>query len=283
VAQLLQQDENSPLVAAIYHHPLISSLYPGAYDPKSGELPSYIPSRNFALAILDYIQHPDELEKEINKAAQSMGTKVEKLPSAEDLKRVVQRVTGTATENVEEIRDHLEQWFNSSMDRVSGWFKRHTHERLLIIGLVLAAYMNVDSIFMAKHLLSDKAARLALVSAATEYAKDDGTSSSSTPAEKRIDLNLARIENLGLPIGWNRARLPKPAWPPGTFDRETTTSGLWKIAVLVPGWLITALAVSLGAPFWFDMLNKIIVVRSTVKPKEKSGTEAPKEPQAKEQ
>ena len=47
------------------------------------------------------------------------------------------------------------------------------------------------------------------------------------------------------------------------------------------GWLITALAVSLGAPFWFDMLNKIIVVRSTVKPQEKSGTEASKDPQKK--
>ena len=36
------------------------------------------------------------------------------------------------------------------------------------------------------------------------------------------------------------------------------------------GWLLTALALSLGAPFWFDLLNKFIVVRSTVKPKEKS-------------
>ena len=36
------------------------------------------------------------------------------------------------------------------------------------------------------------------------------------------------------------------------------------------GWLLTAMAISLGAPFWFDMLNKLIVVRSTVKPHEKS-------------
>jgi hypothetical protein len=36
------------------------------------------------------------------------------------------------------------------------------------------------------------------------------------------------------------------------------------------GWALTAFAVSLGAPFWFDMLNKLIVVRSTVKPHEKS-------------
>ena len=37
---------------------------------------------------------------------------------------------------------------------------------------------------------------------------------------------------------------------------------------------------SLGAASWFDLLGKLIVVCLAVKPKEKSGTEAPKEPQA---
>jgi hypothetical protein len=36
------------------------------------------------------------------------------------------------------------------------------------------------------------------------------------------------------------------------------------------GVFLTALAVSQGAPFWFDLLNKIIVIRSTIKPHEKS-------------
>ena len=39
------------------------------------------------------------------------------------------------------------------------------------------------------------------------------------------------------------------------------------------GWLMTAFAVMLGAPFWFDMLNKFMVIRSTVKPREKSREE----------
>jgi len=43
------------------------------------------------------------------------------------------------------------------------------------------------------------------------------------------------------------------------------------------GWLITACAVSLGAPLWFDMLNKVIVVRSTIKPHEKSLEERSKD------
>jgi hypothetical protein len=42
----------------------------------------------------------------------------------------------------------------------------------------------------------------------------------------------------------------------------------------VLGLLITAFAISLGAPFWFDLLNKFMIVRATVKPKEKSPDEA---------
>jgi len=43
------------------------------------------------------------------------------------------------------------------------------------------------------------------------------------------------------------------------------------------GWLVSALAISLGAPFWFDVLNRFVVLRSTVKPNEKSQTNASKE------
>ena len=49
------------------------------------------------------------------------------------------------------------------------------------------------------------------------------------------------------------------------------------VLVSIPGWVMTALAISLGAPFWFDTLNKFMVVRSTVKPREKSQAEASKD------
>ena len=43
------------------------------------------------------------------------------------------------------------------------------------------------------------------------------------------------------------------------------------------GWLITGFAISFGAPFWFDLLNRMMVVRSTVKPDEKSPEESSKD------
>jgi len=62
-----------------------------------------------------------------------------------------------------------------------------------------------------------------------------------------------------LPIGWNPA-------PP--------VNDVPNVLVLILGWLVTAFAATLGAPFWFDVLNKIMVIRSTVKPHEKSPEEA---------
>jgi hypothetical protein len=49
------------------------------------------------------------------------------------------------------------------------------------------------------------------------------------------------------------------------------------------GWLITAFAVSLGAPFWFDLLNKFVNVRASGKapeeePKSPKEVPVPKEP-----
>jgi hypothetical protein len=51
---------------------------------------------------------------------------------------------------------------------------------------------------------------------------------------------------------------------------------IWPARLL--GWMLTILAISLGAPFWFDMLNKLVNIRSAGK----SPDEAAKTPKKKE-
>ncbi|MEO9964568.1 MAG: hypothetical protein ABJF11_02195 [Reichenbachiella sp.] len=75
----------------------------------------------------------------------------------------------------------------------------------------------------------------------------------------------------------------------GPYDRsakgiEVRTCWKWQyLFSLLLGWprilgyFITALAISLGAPFWFDMLNKLMKLRGTVK--EPTGTVAAASPQ----
>jgi hypothetical protein len=81
---------------------------------------------------------------------------------------------------------------------------------------------------------------------------------------------MAEIKSLGFPIGWDNDD-PRTRYPDGPLE------WLYKIF----GLFITGIAVSLGAPFWFDLLNKFMVVRSTVKPTEKSPDESSEDRQAK--
>ena len=47
------------------------------------------------------------------------------------------------------LKRALKSWYNSTMDRVSGWYKYHTQWWLFWIGLVLAAALNADTVSRA--------------------------------------------------------------------------------------------------------------------------------------
>jgi hypothetical protein len=120
--------------------------------------------------------------------------------------------------------------------------------------------LNIDTLAIANYLYRHDAAREAIVALA-----DDATNSGSA-ASMTYQQAVTQLQSLGLPMGWS------DSW------RRTDVSGawyesVWGIAGPILGWLVTAFAATLGAPFWFDLLNKIMVIRSTVKPHEKSPEE----------
>jgi len=87
------------------------------------------------------------------------------------------------------------------------------------------------------------------------------------------------LESLNLPIGWDSANVTwiapeDPGKPDATMLSRISWGGFGFAAI---GWFLTAIAMTLGAPFWFDTLNKFMVVRATVKPDEKSGVEGSKD------
>jgi hypothetical protein len=175
-----------------------------------------------------------------------------------------------AGNNAVKLKKSLEDWYDSAMDRVSGWYKYRTQKILFAIGLVLAVAMNVDAINILKQLSKDAALRQSIVAAAGN-AKQPGSSGTTETLKSQIhdaQTEVDGVNNLGIPVGWNHVP-----------DILKTGTWHWHYLNILLGWLVTALAVSLGAPFWFDMLNKIMVVRSTVKPREKSQEEASKDTQ----
>lgn len=192
-------------------------------------------------------------------------------PSTEKVGKPLIAMLDAAGNDVAALKKSIEDWYNSAMDRVSGWYKYRTQWILFWIGLALAVSLNANCVWIVQQLSKDSALRESIVAAAGA-AKQPGTVTGTTAdqikaAQKQVDA----INNLGIPLGWTHTAA---IWD---FD-EHKPDGHWpeKLSLLL-GWLLTAIGVSLGAPFWFDLLNKIMVVRSTVKPREKSQDEASKD------
>ena len=243
---------NSDFVEKLYNHGLINSLYRGRYKVvpwwqfwKGRDLPSYIPARNFAMALLDLRHTTRNLPANVVSALDAF----EK----------------NAGNDTAKLQRSVEDWFNSSMDRVSGWYKRRSQRIVLAMGLVAAVLVNADCIQIAKRLSTSASLRNSIATLADSARTKTDPSTTSTSAIDRVKADLNTLDEIGLPLGWYRT----PGEAPINVWGELKAHWI--------GWLITALAVSLGAPFWFDVLNKIIVIRSTVKPAEKSGPEASKD------
>jgi hypothetical protein len=292
IRELLQDRKGNGLAKELFEHPLVFGLYSGDYAPGSSDgrpsaltsgqnLPSYIPSRNFAMALMDIAARGPVKSG----AAPGSGAAVTVAPSlslAQIRSNVasidnlqVQRVLITAIDSAqgdfERACTNLEHWYDSSMDRVSGWYKRSTQWVLFWIALSLAVGLNVNTITIADYLYRHDAERTAITSTI------DKTAASPTTDGGRYKTAQDALEKLRLPMGWSagwgapRTRIERGVT--GAVGAGNLSS--WEdVAAPILGWLFTAFAAMLGAPFWFDVLNRIMVIRSTVKPHEKSGEEA---------
>lgn len=261
--ELLNDPEGKDLVKKVYAHGMISGLFKGEYDPQGpkGNLPSYIPARNFSIALLNIIVPESSGSGTLESVRKAVG----EMQNAQ-VKTALAAMVDDAGNDLAKFRTNIEGWFNSSMDRVSGWYKRRSQLIIFASGLLIALLLNVNSVTVANDLWLHKAQRDALVSAAQGYLNKHPGTDISNGRDPGLQADVDNLRNYGLPTGWSG--VPKLELKPGTI-RFLASSLL--------GWLITACAVSLGAPFWFDLLNKFIVIRSTVKPNEKSGEEPSKD------
>jgi hypothetical protein len=213
--------------------------------------PSYIPSRAFALTVIEEFA-PAGADKSGSLLAQGRRI-VNDLP--DPIKRIVSDALTEAGNNAEEFRKSLERQFDEIMQRASGWYKRRVQLILFVIALILVGAINADSFAIGQRLWKDDALRTAVVQQATNTVgqgeaactKAAGGGAVPTPAQKAAQC-LDQVKQLGLPLGWSKASSPR-----------TWESDLGKAL----GLLLTAFALLLGAPFWFDTLSKLAQLRGT--------------------
>lgn len=287
IRELFNHEGGGQMVANFYKHPLINGLFRGVYGRETSEkigpldylkptnLPSYIPARNFSFAVLDLLLHPPAnpfvTRDDAPPPSHASGVEASVLPVSMDAIRLairrnldhtqVGRALRTLAEqsgdDVNAMRVNTESWFNGAMDRVSGSYKRRTKWIIFALGLTFTILLNVNTVTIAKRLSNDATLRSVIIARAEGFTSRPGE---PTP---NFEENRKELELLGLPLGWPSGIVLFPS-PFNIWDH-----------ILLPliGWLLTASAISLGAPFWFDLLNKFMVIRSTVKPHEKSPEE----------
>lgn len=248
------------LLDRFYSHPLIKTL------EEHGRKPSYIPSRTFALTLLDLIAPAGS---EGSKTITDVRKAVEGLPADSPIRRALLVMIDDAGDDLKKVQANIEIWFNNSMDRVAAWYKTRTQTIVFLIAVLVVLATNADTIRIGKALSDDPALRDALVVQAQEYAKNtppQGTPDPSKPPTNKIEeikKNVTAIQGLGVPLGYKGDT-------PDMADPFT-----WWLSKII-GLLLTIGAASLGAPFWFDMLNKFINVREAGK----SPDEVAKPPEA---
>ncbi|MCK4645140.1 MAG: hypothetical protein KAU46_02715 [Candidatus Aminicenantes bacterium] len=248
IQNLLSDPGNKSLVKDFYDHPLIKGLQ------QKGKKPPYIPSRTFALVLMDIIAPADPSTG--SRALEYVRDSVAKLSNSH-IKQVLLLFMDEAENNLNKAREFLENWYDDAMERVSGWYKRKTQVIILCLSIAISVAFNADTLMIANTLSRDAAIRASVVAAA-ENIRRQPLSSEQEPAWKQLEKLQGKLLEHELPIGWSQVS--------GDSREVPRNFPAWVKKIL--GLLFTAIAVSLGAPFWFDMLNKFVNLRSSgIQPK----------------
>jgi hypothetical protein len=250
----------------IYGHPLIKSLMqPGK------QLPSYIPSQKFALAVMDILTKDkpanDSTALRQGLAAMPKITDSQGISKPSHLQGVLSAVLNDSQGHLKTDQQKIQAWYDDAMDRVSGWYKRRTSLWIWGLALVITLCLNADTTRISKILWTNQAVRTAVVDAAKARSQspepqplvtysDPTNPQASTPASAPDALTPDERALLGqVMIGWQEDLQELKA------ANGTAVASWWGLHAL--GWFLTMVALSLGAPFWFDMLNKFMNIRNS--------------------
>ena len=213
-------------------------------------LPSFIKSKTFAKSLVKTLGY-------VNSEQTDLASLKNKLDPNNEIHQLIINLIDEADNNIEKFKILAEDWFNDIMDRVSGWYKRRIQLITFIAGGLIAFSLNVNTVDIAEKLGRDEKARLAMVQAATNYMEAYSqvpTLSTDTLQVQELSDNVKKLVNESASIS-SIVNLDYPR-----FNKTSSCADWWRYIL---GCLLTTIALSLGSPFWFDLLNKLIKLRST--------------------
>lgn len=215
----------------VYEHPLVKNL------SKDKRLPSYIAPETLSSVLLEVIARENNGKSYMTHTADEARALVGSISQDHPLKEILVALIDDGEEAATGLKDRLAGWFDEGMSRVAGWYKRQAKVMIFVIAGIVTLATNASSIHMAEEFWQNDALRTQIAAQAQVAAQTGDVS----------ELKTGNLERLGaFPVGWGAA-------PHSFLD--------WLKTLL--GWIITTAAISLGAPFWFDLLGKVANLRGS--------------------
>jgi hypothetical protein len=166
---------------------------------------------------------------------------------------------GDTQEQLQRFQREIEVWFDRSMDRASGVYKRNARGVAILLGTAIAIGANADTVNIISRLSKDAMLR----STVNLYAQQLVQKNAPTKLDDLTSLTKVQneisqaLDNLAVPFGWSE---------PNRLEIDSQGNLLWPAFVRkFFGWILSGVAISMGAVFWFDVLSKIINIRNAGK------------------
>lgn len=268
----------------VYEHPLVQGVQQGT----NSRLPSYLSSDKFALALTNVLTGQAAVD---DPAGLRRG--IQALTNPETKKVLSAVLAGSST--LQEDQQRLAAWYDQGMTRISGWYKRTAQIRVFVLAALVTILLNADTLNMLKVLwYNPTLSALVLENAKARQqqgtlAVTDPSSGSAGKANRALDQTGSNFNPANSkPAAEQAGKLVITAQEEDALRQITGWNGDWYgdwksaqnasagtgvsdwLGYLarqrLVGWLITILAVSLGAPFWFDTLSKFMNVRNAGAP-----------------
>lgn len=291
-----KETKNMSFVELFYNEPLIKYLG----ENKISKRPSYISPDFFSKAVLKILFDKGK-SPEITACLEGL-TDEEKfihikkgaatLTEINETRTLLLTMLDNSNEDIEVFKSKLENWFDETMHRASGWYKKQSQVITLLIGFSIAVTFNVDSIKLVKQLSRDKEAAKKMTALSVQYVEShkDSTGHLSEKHEAIAKSFFLRADSLIksdfksanqiIGIGWdysdslkkfcnNKLKNHEKCIQPCVFKKIPVKTNYQKVEFIfsnfnfrtILGYIITAIAISFGAPFWFDLLSKFVSIR----------------------
>ncbi|MGA1543920.1 MAG: hypothetical protein ACO388_03780 [Saprospiraceae bacterium] len=229
-----------PLYQEFIQHPGFTQL--GIAESGWHKTPTYLSGEQFTALLNRFIPFTQ---------LKSQGTQEYPVQIPEELAENLSMYWEDAGQNEEVFRGKLKHWYQAMMERHSEAYKNFSKKMLFVIGLILTISCNIEVIELGKVLVHQAEVRQIFELAAEQLAVDHAEQS---PTPNDIEAALKMVVQYGsaplssIPWGWNNN--PFASWEASQW--------IWKGL----GWLITACAIAMGAPFWYDLLRKILAIKN---------------------